>query len=207
MLGIFLGVKMAPAFLDICCLAWSGQPGQANLSSKLCGATAADIFESLARCGALWSTFAVQPGQANLSIPDTVWSAMLGNFLGVRLAVTFLDIWWRQSFSRGLCLLVLLSSPVSRLDPYSISLMQAEDGSIRFDAENERERRRKLQRLRRSSEDESVHEFRRKKNSSARKVARGSLDDNQQEDIRNRNTTARRGARRNLDEGQRSQIR
>ncbi|KAJ7104721.1 hypothetical protein C8R44DRAFT_746401 [Mycena epipterygia] len=85
--------------------------------------------------------------------------------------------------------------------------MQAEDGSIQFDAENEHQRRRMLQRFRRASEDESMRELRRKKNSSARKVARGLLDDNQQQSIRNRDTTARKDARRNLDEPQRSQIR
>ncbi|KAJ6574281.1 hypothetical protein B0H19DRAFT_1063260 [Mycena capillaripes] len=123
MLGIFLGVKLAPAFLDICCLAWSGEPGQANLSSKLCGATAADILESLSRCGALWSTFAVQPGQANLSIPDTVWSAMLGKFLSVRLAVTFLDIWWCQSFR-------LKMAPFDLMPRMSVSVDASCNGSV-----------------------------------------------------------------------------
>jgi len=78
---------------------------------------------------------------------------------------------------------------------------------VRFDAEDERQRRRILQRLRRSSEDESMQHLRRKKDSSARKVARGLLDKNQQQTIRNRNTNARRDARRNLDERQQSQIR
>ena len=78
--------------------------------------------------------------------------------------------------------------------------------AIRFDAEDEQQRRRIMQRLRRANQDESVQDLRRKNNSSARKIARTLLDSNERQTIRNRDTTARRDARKNLDDQQRSQV-